>query len=145
MDPWMERNLRNASLCYPNIKFESSGLIRGCVRRGIVSHRIYSEFKSRQTKRRGVRKNTTRRRGYRKLQRSTLRTHSRVPPVYTLFSRAGNRGLKYRDPTPLVPTSIDVCGASPREHNLRKLGFPSGAARHSGIRASTRNTQDRAP
>lgn len=107
------------------------------IARGIVSHRIYSEFKSRQTKRRGVRKNTTRRvvRGYRKLQRSTLRTHSRVPPVYTLFSRAGNRGLKYRDPTPLAsrPRSMSAGRAHANIICESSVFRTRGRERRSGI------------
>lgn len=125
---WIERNLRNAPLCYPNIKFESSGLIRADVSPWIAVGSSLTEFipNSNCVKQSGGAcvRTQTRRRGYRKLQRSARApTRARVLPMYTLFSRTGNRGLKYHDPPRSSrPRSMSV-EASPREHNLRKLGF----------------------
>jgi hypothetical protein len=44
---------------------------------------------------------------------------------YILFSYAGNRELKYRDPPPGPTPAIDIYDTTtcPRDHNLRKPGF----------------------
>jgi len=74
-----------------------------------LSHRIYSEFKLRQTKRRGVRKNTTRRRGYRKLQRSarapTRAFRQCIHYLATLETAGWNIAIL---PRPSLPRSMSV-------------------------------------